>query len=175
MRWPDPTPTLAPTLWAVVGAAATRLYMPERATADLDIAVRAEDGPEVRRRLEAAGWPYQGRLGVGRSMWRTGEGVSVDMLELDALWITQAITQAIAQAQDNRDAQGLPVLPLPYLVLMKFQAGRSIDIGDISRMLGLAAEEQLAAVRALFSELAPEDLEDLESLIRLGKLEMEAQ
>jgi len=43
MRFPDLTPLLHPVPWAVVGAAATRLYMPERMTQDFDILVRAAD------------------------------------------------------------------------------------------------------------------------------------
>lgn len=78
---------------------------------------------------------------------------------------------AIVQAQTNRDAQGLPILPLPYLVLMKFQSGRVQDIADVTRMLGQANKNALEAVRALFKEFAPGDRDDLESLITLGKLE----
>ena len=168
-QWTDLTPVLAPIPWAVVGAAATRLYMPERATLDLDVAVRGGDGPEVRRRLEVAGFQYQGELSIGGSTWRTPEGVSVDVLERDEPWFTQALIQA----QDNRDAQGLPVLPLHYLALMKFQAGRAQDIADVARMLGQAPDAALAEVRVLFRELLSAEMEDLESLIHLGKLELE--
>ena len=35
-QWPDLDPVLAPIAWAIVGAVATRHYMPERATRDLD-------------------------------------------------------------------------------------------------------------------------------------------
>ena len=169
VQWPDLTGALAPISWAVVGAAATRLYMPERATLDLDIAVRGQDGPEVRRRLEAAGFQYQGELSIGGSTWHTPDGVTVDVLERSDPWFAQALVEA----QDNRDPQGLPVLPLHYLVLMKFQAGRAQDIADVARMLGQASEAALADVRALFAELLPAEMEDLESLIHLGKLELE--
>jgi hypothetical protein len=66
----------------------------------------------------------------------------------------------------------LPILPFPYLILMKFNASRTIDLGDITRMLGLASEADLEQVRTLFSLYSPADLEDLDSLIRLGKLEI---
>jgi hypothetical protein len=59
---------------------------------------------------------------------------------------------------------------MPYLVLMKFQAGRVQDIADVTRMLGQADAQALDAVRALFHP--PADLSDLESLITLGKLEI---
>ena len=35
---------------------------------------------------------------------------------------------------------GLPIIDLPYLVLMKLSASRTQDLADISRMLGLADE-----------------------------------
>jgi hypothetical protein len=56
---------------------------------------------------------------------------------------------------------------------MKFQAGRVQDVADITRMLGQAREETLAAVRRLFTALLPEEMADLESLIALGQLEMQ--
>ena len=45
--WPDLRPILEGIPWAIVGAVATRAYMPERATKVLDILVRAPDGDEV--------------------------------------------------------------------------------------------------------------------------------
>ena len=120
MWFPDLTPALGPVPWAVVGAVATRLYMPERTTRDLDVAVNREDAPEVRRRLAGAGYDYHCELSIGGSSWLSPEGVPVDVLEMTEPWLALAL----AGAKQNRDAQGLPVLPLPYLTLMKFQAGR---------------------------------------------------
>ncbi|HIE51420.1 MAG TPA: hypothetical protein EYP85_06640 [Armatimonadetes bacterium] len=168
-QWPDLTPILRPLPWALIGAAATRLYMPERATQDLDIAVRAKDGAAVRQKLAAAGFTYQTELTVGGSSWLSPEGLSVDVLECAEPWFAQAIMEA----QQNRDAQGLPVLPFKYLVLLKFRAGRVQDVADLARMLGQASEVRLAEVRALFQQWEPDGLEDLESLITLGQLELE--
>jgi hypothetical protein len=170
MHFPDLTPLLHPLPWAVVGAAATRLYMPERMTQDLDILVRAADAATVRQQLRAASCRYIEDLAIGSSSWTTPDGWSVDVLEGTAPWCSQAI----AAAQQNRDTQGLPVIPLPYLVLMKFQAGRVQDLADITRMLAQASAHHLAAVRQLFATLLPEDVADLESLIALGQLEMPA-
>ncbi len=167
MRWTDLTPTLFPIHWAVVGAAATRLYMPERMTRDLDVAIEAKDAPKARQKLESAGFIFEGELSIGGSTWRSYEGQTIDVIEGHEIWWTEALNEA----QGNRDAQGLPILPLRYLVLMKFQSGRVQDIADITRMLGQADETALAKVRALFKEYAPADLDDLESLITLGKLE----
>jgi hypothetical protein len=142
--------------------------MPERATQDFDIAIRAEEATEVRQRLKAAGFTCQGELAIGGSSWLTREGVVVDVVECHEPWFAQAV----AEAQENRDLQGLPVLPMPYLVLMKFQAGRVQDLADITRMLGQAGEEILTSVRAVFTRWLPGETEDLESLITLGWLEM---
>ena len=169
MLFPDLTATLHPIPWAVVGAVATRLYMPERATRDLDIVVRNEDAVEVRRRLAEAGFEYQGELSVGGSSWLSADGIPVDVLEMAQLWLAQALSEA----RHNPNIQGLPVLTLPYLVLMKLQAGRVQDLADVTRMLGQASDEALNAVRDLFAQYSPADLEDLESLVILGRMEMQ--
>lgn len=169
--WPDLTPLLGAIRWATVGAVATRHYMPERRTQDMDAAVLAADAQEARHRLASAGWHYDGELSIAGSSWRTPEGVELDVLELSDPWAPDALTQA----QGNRDLQGLPVMPLPFLILMKYRASRAVDLGDLTRMLGQASDEQLESVRAIFRRYLSEELEDLESLIRLGKLEMEGR
>jgi hypothetical protein len=65
-----------------------------------------------------------------------------------------------------------PVVDLPYLILMKLEASRTNDLSDISRMLGQASERELDEVRKVIEMYDPNSLEDLESLIQLGKLEM---
>jgi hypothetical protein len=170
MAWTDLTPVLSPILWAVVGAAATRLYMPERTTKDLDIAILVQDAQRARQKLTQAGFKYQGELSIGGATWRAPDGQFIDVIEVREPWWTSAL----AQAQNNRDAQGLPVLLLPYLVLMKFQAGRVQDLADISRMLGQADAPSLDAVRELFRQYAPIDIPDPESLISLGKMERDS-
>ncbi len=62
------------------------------------------------------------------------------------------------------------MVPLRYLVLMKYQSGRAQDLADIERMLGQSNDSQLTAIRALFQKQLPNDVEYLESLIELGKL-----
>lgn len=170
LQWPDLTSVLAPLPWAVIGAAATRLYMPERLTRDLDIAVAVENAEITYRQLSHAGYALVGTLSIGGTRWQSPDGTPIDVIEgSDSWW-----PAALSEAQSNRDEQGLPVLPLPYLVLMKFNASRTIDLGDITRMLGLADEAALARVRNVFHLHAPNDLEYLESLILLGKLEFDS-
>jgi hypothetical protein len=142
--------------------------MPERATRDLDALIPAADGREAGRRLREAGWEETGRLTIGGSAWLSPEGVRLDVVECSEPWCREAI----AEAQANRDQQGLPVLPLPYLVLTKLRASRGRDVGDLTQMLGLADEAERNEVREAVARHAPEDLEDLEALIELGKLEI---
>ncbi len=166
--FPDLTHILS-VPWATVGAAATRLYMPERMTQDFDILVEETDAQAAREQLQKTGFVYTGDLTIGGSSWLAPENqFPLDVLEGSEAWCKAAI----AEAQSNRDAQGLPVLPLPYLVLMKFNASRSQDIGDLTRMLGQAAPNDLQKVRHIFALFCNQsDRDDLESLILLGQLE----
>lgn len=164
--WPDLRPVLRGIPWVIVGAVATRAYMPERATKDLDILVRREDGDEVWERLEAAGYTFVTRLAVPGFLVHSPEGVDVDVVLGDYPWLDKAL------AHPRQDAAGFPVLDLPYLVLMKLAASRVQDTADLSRMLGLASDEELAKVRAVVARYAPTEVDDLESLIYLGRFEM---
>jgi hypothetical protein len=155
-------------LFAVAGAVGMRLYAPERATRDLDVVVAVGDFEEAERRLAAAGWASAGKLTVGGSSWLSKDGQPVDVLFRREPWWPEVI----AEAQSNRDAQGLPIMPLAGQVWLKLAAGRSVDAGDLSRLLGLASDEQLAGVRAFLEERAdPRDVQDFESLVELGRLE----
>ena len=164
--WPDLRPILQDIPWVIAGGVATRAYMPERATKDLDILVRHRDGDEVGERLEAAGYRYISRLAVPGFLAQSPEGVDVDVILGDYPWLDEAL------AHPQQDPAGYPVLDLPYLVLMKMEAVRVQDMADVARMLGLASEEELARVRAVVGRYAPEEAEDLESLIYLGQVEM---
>lgn len=141
----------------VIGGVATRLYAPERVTDDLDVLVSV-DGAEV----------FYGQLecsGVGRVL---PEGMPLDVLEEDAAWVAEALT--VPEAGPD----GLPVIALPYLILLKMRASRGIDIGDLTRMLGAAGEADLERTRRVISTHLSDGEEDLESLIQLGQLEYAA-
>ncbi len=167
--WPDLRSVLQDIPWAVVGAVATRAYMPERATKDLDILVRQEDSHEVRERLEAAGYQYITQLAIPGFLVQSPQGIEVDVILGDYPWLDEAL------ARPRQDQAGYPVLDLPYLVLMKMAASRSRDVGDLGTMLGLASEEELVSVRAVVARYAPTEIDDLEGLIYLGRLEMQQE
>ena len=54
--WPDLRSILEGIDWMIIGGVATRAYMPERVTKDLDILVDRADGPEVIERMKKAGY-----------------------------------------------------------------------------------------------------------------------
>jgi hypothetical protein len=151
--------------FVIVGGIATRLYMPERMTLDLDILVREQDAALVYQDLRAAGAQQLGNLSIPGSHWKLADDTALDVLESDENWVAEAI------ANPNYAPDGLPIIALPYLVLMKLQASRTQDLADVSRMLGMAEEAILTKIRAIISTYLPAAAEDLESLIRLGKLE----
>ena len=169
VTWPDLRDLLGQIPWAVAGAVATRLYMPERATLDLDILVSQGDLPTVEQALHAAGWQRTGELAIGGSAWAPAAGPPLDVIACGEPWCHEALRDAAL----NRDEQGLPILPLPYLIVLKMRASRTIDVGDVARMLGLADEATQARIRAVFARYTPEDLDDLDALTALGKLETE--
>jgi hypothetical protein len=166
-RWPDLTSVLEDIPWAVVGGVATRAYMPERATQDIDILIAQKDTEKTHACLRSAGFVYLQDLSIGGTVWRAPDGILLDLIESPEPWIKEALSQP------GRDPQGLPVLSLPYLVLMKVQSGRTQDLADVTRMLGLASDEQRQATREVFSRWQPDAVEDLESMIILGELEKE--
>jgi hypothetical protein len=153
--------------FAIVGGVATRLYMPERMTLDLDILVKAEDAKLVYRDLAKANSKKIGELSIPGSQWQLEDGTSLDVLEGEASWVKAAIQHP------NYAPDGLPVIALQYLVLMKLIAGRSQDLADVSRMLGGATELQSIEVKKTIERHLPNAIEDLESLIILGKLELQ--
>ena len=166
--WPDLRPILKGIDWAIVDGVATRAYMPERMTKDMDILVHESDGETVIKRLEQAGYRIVSRLAVPGFLMTSSDGTELDVIFGNNPWLKQALSHT------GHDPAGYPVIKLPYLALMKMQAQRAQDWADVSRMLGWADEADLDEVRAVIKQYAPEDLEDLESLIFIGKKEQES-
>lgn len=163
--WPDLQPILTDIPWAIVGGVATRAYMPERMTQDLDILIKAADEEAALAQLKGAGYTVQAPLAIAGYQLRSPDGVEVDLLLGEAPWLEEALQNP------ERDPADYPVLPLPHLVLLKLEASRAQDIADVSRMLGWATDEALREVRRVVQQYRPGDVEDLESLIFIGRQE----
>ena len=163
--WPDLRPILQGIDWVIVGGVAMRAYMPERMTKDLDILVHQNNKDTVLAKFQQAGYQIIEQLAISGYSLRSPEGVEVDVLFGNEAWLKEAL------AHPERDPAGYPVISLPYLILLKMEAQRAQDWADVSRMLGLASDSELDAVRAVIAQYTPEDSEDLESLIFIGKQE----
>lgn len=166
--WPDLRPILKDVEWAIVGGVATRAYMPERMTKDLDILVHEKDGEKVIQLLQDAGYQLVSKLAISGYVFHAPDGTELDVLLGSDAWLKKALSNVA------KDSAGYPVLRLPYLILMKLQAGRTQDWADVSRMLGWAEDKDLDEVRAVIKEYSPEDIDDLESLIFIGKKEKDS-
>jgi len=155
--------------FVVVGGLATRLYMPERMTLDVDVLISLSSLAEAERALEQSGCKRLGPLTIGGSTWRLPGGTNLDLIALDAPWVQAALDHAV-QGPAN-----LPYVELPYLVLMKLASGRLQDLADISRMLGGADQAVREQTRKLVALHRESDGEDLDSLISLGEQEYSDQ
>ncbi len=165
--WPDLRPILKGMDWAIVGGVATRMYMPERMTRDLDILVHERDEAVVISKMQEAGYQVSSRLAMSGVLMLSPIGVEVDVLFGKYPWMDEALKNVAA------DEAGYPTIGLPYLILLKMDAQRAQDWADVSRMLGWASDADLDAVRAVFQRFSPNDMEDLESLIFIGRKERE--
>jgi hypothetical protein len=153
--------------YALIGDQATKSYMPERSTLDWDVLVDSNDLDEARNDLVSAGALGLRPLTIPGFSCRLKDSVLLDVIAEDAEWVVKALAQAKEAGPDEHD----PVLALPWLVLLKLNAGRVQDLADVSRMMGCAATPDREATRAVVAEWLPDATEDLESLIQLGKME----
>ncbi len=158
----------------MVGGQATRYYMPERSTIDTDYIIAPEAFDVALMRLEADGFVTDARALLfpdsrlalrGRRFRR--ESTVIDVITSSQDWLREATADPPRPAGAQE-----PVVALPFLVLMKLDASRSVDQGDLTRMLGLADDKTLNATRDVVSRYLPSDLDDLGQYIAIGKLEM---
>lgn len=164
---PDLQAIFKKTAYLVVEGFATRLYMRERMTFDTDVLVLVQDEKTCELELIEAGCRKLASLSIGGTTWELPDGTELDVIVSDEPWAQVAVREPVY------DEAGLPTIRLPYLALMKLFAGRVQDIADITRMLGGADEGSLLQVRAAVAEYAPDAVEDVESMIRLGRMEYE--
>ena len=123
--WPDLRPILKDVPWASVGGVATRAYMPERVTKDLDILVHEKDGDYVIKQLQNAGYRYISQLALPGCLMLAPDGTELDVIFGKYPWLNEAL------ANRGQDPAGYPVIKLPYLIIMKLEAQRIRDVGDL--------------------------------------------
>ncbi len=165
--WPDLRLILQGIPWALIGGVATRAYMAERVTKDMDIVVHERDGETAVKKLEEAGYRIGSHLALPGYLMLAPDGTELDVLFGKYPWLSDALNQP------KTDPAGYPVVALPYLILLKMEAQRPQDWADVSRMLGWASDADLNEVRKVVARYSPQDVEDLESLIFIGRKEQE--
>ncbi len=162
-------PSVVGVRYAIVGGAATSAYMPERTTFDIDLLILPGELDSARANLNAGSWSKQGQLtpepglGLDGESWRHGAD------QLDLLWSEQAwASEAISDATKNERN----IVALPFLVMMKMNAARGVDQGDLTRMLGFADDASLNRTEDVLRRYRPDLLEDLTQYIEIGRLEV---
>lgn len=152
---------LSPFEYAVAGGLAVGVYAPERATQDLDLVIVTSKG--IEEKFLKLGYTLKGKLAIGGMIWEMTDGREIDLLDIsDRPWAKIALNEA----QFHRFI-GFPVLPLPYLILMKLEASRMQDVADISRLVKYADEHARNQIREAVRKYRPQDLEDLEQIIQI--------
>lgn len=162
--------------FCVVGGVATRAYMPERSTKDIDFLIGPDDFEAAERRRVGAGYeavPEDDDLFFSNSMlglfgraWR-GEDVRIDLISSRQAWVHDALTT------ESYDQTGLRVIALPYLVLMKLDASGGQDQADVERMLGRLDDAEVERVARIVDRYSgdPQAAEDVRQYAVLGRME----
>lgn len=120
---PDLAPVFGSIRWALVDGMALRAYAPERMTLDVDVVIHECDAAAAREAFVNAGYEILGDLSIGgfsarpRAV-RGGGAMEVDVIPRSDSWLDEAL------ADPPHDPAGYPVLPRPYLTLLKLLAGR---------------------------------------------------
>ncbi len=165
---PDLASVLGPLPWALIGGIALRAYAPERMTLDVDIIMHERHARAAREAFVEAGYEIVGELSIGGFTAREEEApdeMPVDVMTRGDPWLEDAL------AEPHLDDAGYPVLPRPYLTLLKLQAGRTQDLADVQRLLASTPPAERASTRRLVEDYAPGLVEDYDSLVTLADLE----
>lgn len=160
----------------LIGAHAANVYMPPRNTADVDFLVPHHRFQDAENKLAAEGWGRlrslmfpNANLGLYGSAWSHPEtNEELDLISSPQRWVETAFNSPISHAQN-----GARVLPLPFLVLMKLDSARTIDQGDLGRMLGRLDDPMIEKV---ISEVTkhyadPQAADDIRQYAEIGRWE----
>ena len=167
--WTQSTPDLnkfiRQTPYVITGGIATKLYMAEVNSPNLDIFVLSDDAELINQELQNASAYYLQDLDYGGTLWVLPDDTLLSVIHLKEPWGKDAVHNP------NYSPHGLPVIKLPYLVLTKLQLSRFKDLADLSRMLGGAKNSELDEIRKTVKLYYAEALDDLEQILWAGRLE----
>jgi hypothetical protein len=133
---------------AIVGGIAVGAHGAPRATKDVDFIVRQEDAFSGTLVLSfKAGVPISVR------------GIAVDYLTPEGNAHAELLQRALDEAPVS---EGMPVIPLEALVILKLQAARRHDIDDVARLC------ETADVAARIQDYVAENAPELQSRLELA-------
>ncbi|MBE9061234.1 hypothetical protein [cf. Phormidesmis sp. LEGE 11477] len=161
--------------YAIIGGIATTFYMPARNTQDLDLLILADDAERLEQALIKQSWTRIENIHICSDgveiiggAWRSIEGELLDLLYTPNLaWARTAL-----QPEETiTTPDGLRVIALPYLILLKLLARRNRDILDIEEMLQYCDQQKVADIRSVVARSMPTFLEYLEQHIVLAQMD----
>jgi len=161
----------------IVGGVATRAYAPERVTKDIDLMVEHDRFVEAIQRLRVEKFEKKNDLFFpNASLGLYGESWTKENLEIDILSSPQEWCKLAFRIRVD-DQTGARVIPLPYLVLMKFDSARGIDQGDLTRMLGPLDDEKIEQIIKVVERHSgdPTFANDVRQYAQLGRWEWETK
>jgi hypothetical protein len=151
--------------YVIVGGMAAAYYQPARFTEDIDLMVLAEVSTTVEQALSQAGWIQLGIISFGGSSWQSPNSELIDLLHApDQSWVSAALDFPITTPE------GLPVIDLPYLLILKLAATRAVDISDIVGMLQQANEPEKQRIRQVIATHRNDLLEDFDQFEAIAQL-----
>ena len=151
--------------YVIVGGMAAAYYQPARFTEDIDLMLLAEISTVVEQALSQAGWTQLGIISFGGSSWQSPNGELIDLLHApDQSWVSAALDFPI------KTPEGLPVIDLPYLLILKLSATRAVDISDIVGMLQQANEIEKQRIRQIIAAHRLDLLEDFDQFAAIAQL-----
>ncbi|MEO1386699.1 MAG: hypothetical protein AAFV85_04880 [Cyanobacteria bacterium J06634_6] len=151
--------------YVVVGGMASAQYQPARFTEDIDLMVLSEESTTVEQALRSAGWAQLGVISFGGSSWQSQNGELIDLLHApDQSWVTAALNAPVMTPE------GLPIIDLPYLLILKLSATRAVDISDIVGMLQHASDAEKQRIRQTIETYRSDLLEDFDQFDAIAQL-----
>lgn len=128
--------------YVIVGGVASAQYQPARFTEDIDLMILSEASATVEKALCQAGWTQLGIISFGGSSWQSPTDELIDLLHApDETWVSAALASPV------ETSEGLQIIDLPYLLILKLSATRAVDISDIVGMLQHASDAEKQRIR----------------------------
>ena len=151
--------------YVIVGGIASAQYQPTRFTEVIDLMVLAEASATAEKALRRAGWTQLGVISFGGSSWQSPQGELIDLLHAPSeTWVSAALATPI------KTPEGLRIIDLPYLLILKLSATRAVDISDIVGMLQHASDAEKQRIRHVIQTYRSDLLEDFEQFRAIAQL-----